>query len=333
MSVKYRIAIRDAMAEAMSEDPDVVVLGQDVGASDGLFRLTEGLHGTFGDGRVIDTPISETATVGMAIGLAMQGFRPVVEVAFSDHLAVCFDAVVNQIAKVRQLWPTQIAELPIVIRTLTGAGMGGGPQHSQSLEALFAHVPGLEVMCPATPSDAKHLLRRAIASPHPVVFLEHKALLRSRGDIQTTLADPGRATVRRTGGDVTIVTYSASLRAVLDAADELGSEDVSAEVVDLRTIVPLDVATVVRSVSRTGRLLVVHEGHEFLGVGAEICAQVAEQLPSLGVRMRRLTPPRVAVPVDRDLEAVYMPSAGDVVEAVRELMGDRLEQPSGGACA
>ncbi len=324
MSVKYRLAIRDAMSEAMEADARVILLGQDVGPSDGLFRITEGLYRKFGQQRVIDTPISETATVGMAIGLALRGYRPIIEVAFSDHLAVCFDAVINQLAKVRQLWPTQIAELPIVIRTLAGAGMGGGPQHSQSLEALFAHIPGLEVTCPSTPSDAKHLLHRAIASPHPVIFLEHKALLRTRGAIEETLREPGHAMVIRAGGDVTIVSYSAAILTALSASEHLATESVSAEVVDLRSIVPLDIGTVVRSVEKTGHLLVVHEGHEFLGVGAEICAQVAERLPRRGIRFKRLTPPRLAVPVDRDLEVAYTVSVADVVSAAREL----IDRPS-----
>lgn len=320
MSLKYRLAIRDAMAEAMEADDRVLILGQDVGLSEGLFRITEGLYPKFGDQRVIDTPISETAMVGMAIGLAMKGFRPIVEIAFSDHLAVCFDAVINQMAKVQQMWPTQITELPIVIRTLTGAGMGGGPQHSQSLEALFAHIPGLEVMCPSTPSDAKHLLRSAIESPHPVIFLEHKSLLRVRGDIEASPSDPGHAAVVREGSDLTIVSYSSAAVTTLSAHKHLAAESVSAEVIDLRTIVPLDIDTILRSVAKTGHLLVVHEGHEFLGVGAEICAQVAETLPQRGIRFKRLTPPRIAVPVDRELEIAYTISAADVVSAAKQLL-------------
>ena len=320
MSIKYRVAIRDALAEAMRDDQNVLVLGQDVGISDGLFRLTEGLYREFGASRVIDTPISEAATLGMAIGLAIRGHRPVVEVAFSDHLAMAFDAVINQMAKLRQLWPSQLPELPIVIRTLTGAGMGGGPQHSQSLEALFAHIPGLVVVAPATPSDAKHLLRESIASPHPVLFLEHKALLRRRGELDAEALPLGQARVVRAGADITVVSYSAALDSVHAAADLLAEAGCSIEVIDLRTVVPLDIGTVLRSVEKTGRLLVVHEAHAFMGVGAEVCAQVGERFSDRGIPMRRLTPPRVPVPVDKRLEDTYLVSPTAVVSAIESLL-------------
>lgn len=329
MSVKYRVAIRDALGEAMREDQSVLILGQDVGVSDGLFRLTEGLYQEFGGDRVIDTPISEAATLGMAIGLAIRGHRPVVEVAFSDHLAMGFDAIVNQMAKLRQLWTSQLPDLPIVIRTLTGAGMGGGPQHSQSLEALFAHIPGLIVVAPATSSDAKHLLKASIASPHPVLFLEHKALLRRRGDIQPDAPPIGHASVTRSGSDVTVVSYSAALDSVYAAAESAAAAGIEAEVIDLRTVVPLDIGAILKSVEKTGRLLVVHEAHAFLGLGAEICAQVGERLWDRAVPMRRLTPPRVPVPVDKGLEEAYLVSPDAIVKAIVDLAESGAEQPLG----
>lgn len=320
MKTKYRVAIRDAMAEAMTEDERVVVLGQDVGRPEGLFRLTEGLWSRFGESRVIDTPISEAGTAGAAIGLALLGYRPIIEVAFSDHLTMCFDAIVNQMAKIPQLFPTQVEGLPIVIRAMTGAGIGGGPQHSQSIEAWFAHVPGLAVVTPATPSDAKGLLKSAIAADFPVLYLEHKALLRVSEEVTDDPVPLGSAAVLRSGEDVTIVGYSATIPVVLEASEHLRNAGTSVEVIDLRSVFPLDIAAIIESVRRTRRLLVVHEAHAFAGVGAEICAQVGEAFPTQVLAISRVTPAPVAVPVSRELEKEYMVKPRDVIEAVGRVM-------------
>lgn len=319
MKTKYRVAIRDAMAEAMVEDERVVVLGQDVGKPEGLFRITEGLWNRFGDSRVIDTPISEAGTAGAAIGLALLGYRPIVEVAFSDHLTMCFDAIVNQMAKIPQMFPTQVKGLPIVIRAMTGAGIGGGPQHSQSIEAWFAHVPGLAVVTPATPSDAKGLLKSAVLADFPVLYLEHKALLRTSGEITDDPIPLGSAAVIRSGEDVTIVSYSATMPVVLEASDHLREGGIRADVIDLRSVFPLDTELIMESVRKTRRLLVVHEAHRFAGVGAEICAQVGEAFSKDVVAISRVTSPPVAVPVSRELEKEYIVKPRDVIEAATEL--------------
>jgi pyruvate dehydrogenase E1 component beta subunit len=320
---KYRVAIRDTLAQEMERDSNVILMGQDIGAANGLFRQTEGLFERFGPERVRDTPISETATVGAAIGLAMLGFRPVVEIAFSDLILTCFDTVVNQLAKLKWMFGTQGPDLPVVIRALTGAGLGVGAHHSQSLEALFAHMPGLNVATPATPRDAAALLRAAIRGNKPTIFLEHKMLLREAGMVpaEPETGEFGRARVAREGTDVTIVGYSATYLTALAASEMLQSEGISAEVVDLRCIAPLDVETIICSVRKTGRLIVVQEAYKPFGAGAEVLARVGrEAFSHLKAPMERIAVPSIPIPAIKKLEAAYLPSPSQVAAVAERLV-------------
>ncbi len=321
---KYRIAIRDALDAEMECDPKVVLMGQDIGRANGLYRLTEGLYKKYGEERVRDTPISETGTLGAAIGLAIKGFRPVVEIAFSDLMMCCFDPIVNQMAKIPYIFGTQGPKMPIVIRSLTGAGMGVGAHHSQSLEALFAHMPGLNVLMPGTAVDAAFLLRQAIRDSRPSIFLEHKMLLRDNGDMTNIESRPsiGQAEVVRHGKDITLVGYALTRKYCLNAAEHLHRTGINAEVVDLRTISPLDTDTVINSVSRTGRLLVVQEAYEPFGVGAEVLAKVGGAgFSFLKGPMERLAVPFVPIPAVKSLEAHYLPSEEKIILKVKQMLG------------
>jgi acetoin:2,6-dichlorophenolindophenol oxidoreductase subunit beta len=319
---KYRIAIRDALASEMESDPRVILMGQDIGVSNGLFRLTEGLYAQFGPDRVRDTPISETATVGAAIGLAMLGFRPVVEIAFSDLMLTCFDTIVNQLAKLKWMFGTQGPDLPVVIRALTGGGLGVGAHHSQSLEALFGHMPGLNVIMPATSNDAGSLLTAALRAKRPSIFLEHKMLLRDSGPVSPgEVGRLGEALVTREGSDITIVGFSYTAKLALQAATSLRAVGVAAEVVDMRCIAPLDTATVARSVRKTGRLLVVQEAYMPFGVGAEIVASVVGQPVSLKAPAERLAVPFLPVPALKVLEQAYLPTVDKIVARSTRICG------------
>lgn len=319
---KYRVAIRDALADEMERDSKVILMGQDIGISNGLFRLTEGLFERFGPERVRDTPISETATVGAAIGMAMLGFRPVVEIAFSDLMLTCFDTIVNQLAKLKWMFGTQGPDLTVVIRALTGAGLGVGAHHSQSLEALFGHMPGLNVLMPATPNDAASLLKAALRSRTPSIFLEHKMLLRDSGPVRPgEIGNLGQALVTREGTDLTLVGVSYTAKLALQAAAALSASGISAEVIDMRCIAPLDTATVARSARKTGRLLVVQEAYQPFGVGAEILASVASQPFSLKAPPERLAVPFLPIPALKVLEQAYLPTVDKIVRASGRICG------------
>jgi pyruvate dehydrogenase E1 component beta subunit len=317
---KYRVAIRDTLAEEMELDSRVILMGQDIGVSNGLFRLTEGLFERFGPERVRDTPISETATVGAAIGLALTGYRPVVEIAFSDLMLTCFDTIVNQLAKLRWMFGTQGPELPVVIRALTGAGLGVGAHHSQSLEALFGHMPGLNVVTPATPNDAAALLRAALRCRTPTIFLEHKMLLRDSGPVRPgEIGAFGQALVTREGTDITLVGHSYTAKLVLQAAEALSRLGIAAEAVDMRSISPLDTATVASSARKTRRLLVVQEGYKPFGVGAEILASVASEGIQLQLPPRRVAVPFMPIPALKALERAYLPTVESVTAAAVQM--------------
>lgn len=323
MQKKFRVAIRDTLAEEMRRDPKIILMGQDIGLSNGLFRLTEGLFDEFGGERVRDTPISETATVGAAIGMAIEGYRPVVEIAFSDLMLSCFDPITNQLAKIPYMFGKQAPVLPVVIRALTGAGLGVGAHHSQSIEALFAHMPGLDVLMPGTPRDAAGLLRSALRGNRPTIFLEHKMLLRDRGPVPDgdVLTPIGQAEIAREGSDLTIVGFALTRKYSLQAAEILSERGISAEVIDLRTVAPIDYTTVIASVARTGRLLVAQEGYRPQGIGAEVIAGVAASraCTTLKAPMRRVTPPFAPIPALKVLEEAYLPSAENIA-AMAELM-------------
>jgi pyruvate dehydrogenase E1 component beta subunit len=320
---RYVKAIADALAEEMARDERVIVLGEDVGAPGGAFGATRGLLTRFGTERVRDTPISETAIVGAAVGAAAGGLRPVVEIMFMDFIGTCWDQVVNQMAKMRYMFGGQV-RLPLVLRTHTGAGLSAGPQHSGSLEAWAVHVPGLKVVMPSTPADVKGLLKAAIRDDNPVVVVENKTLYAMRGEVPAGehLVPLGRADVKREGRDVTVVALSRMVHEALRAAEALASEGVSVEVLDPRTLSPLDRDAILASVAKTGRLVIAHEAWGPCGVGAEIAALVAEHgLAALRAPVRRVTPPFTPVPFSPAMERAWLPGAERIAAAVREVLG------------
>jgi pyruvate dehydrogenase E1 component beta subunit len=318
----YRQAIREALAEEMRRDPAVVVMGEDVGAAGGVFKQTEGLLAEFGAARVIDTPISEAGAFGIAVGAAMTGLRPVFEVMFGDFLTLVMDQLVNQAAKVHYMSAGGF-RVPLVLRTTIGTGANLGPQHSQSLHAWCAHVPGLKVALPATPADAKGLLKAAIRDDNPVIVFEDRFAYAMAGAPPTEEIVPlGRAALAREGRDATVIAVGGMVRAALKAAKLLEREGISVEIVDPRTLVPLDVETLVASVRKTSRALVVDLGHRSYGVTGEIAATVGElAFDWLDAPVMRLGAADVPIPVSRTLEPLTVPDAPRIAQAVRGLIG------------
>lgn len=320
--LRYVRAITEALTEEMTRDERVILLGEDIGAPGGAFGATRGLYQQFGKERVRDTPISETAIVGAAIGAAVNGLRPVVEVMFMDFIATCWDQVVNQMAKMRYMFGGQV-RLPLVLRTHTGAGLSAGPQHSGSLEAWAVHVPGLKVVMPATPADAKGLLKAAIRDDNPVIVVENKVLYGSKGEVPSGdhVVPIGRAAVRREGRDVTVVALSRMVGEALKAAELAAKDGIAVEVLDPRTVSPLDREGLLASVRKTGRLVIAHEAWGPCGAGAEIAALAAEHaLAALKAPVRRVTPPFTPVPFSPPLEKFWLPDAGRILAAVREVV-------------
>jgi 2-oxoisovalerate dehydrogenase E1 component beta subunit len=318
----YLDAIREALAEEMRRDPKVFVLGEDVGAYGGAFGATQGLYEEFGDGRVIDTPISESAIVGISIGAALRGYRPVAEMQFADFIACAFDQIVNQAATLRYRYGGR-AGVPIVVRAPSGGNVGGGLYHSQNPEAWFVHRPGLKVVAPSDAFDAKGLLKAAIRDDDPVLFFEHKYLYRrAKGPVPEgdEIVPIGVAAVRRGGDDVTLLTYGAMVQPSLAAAERLASEGVEVEVIDLRTLSPLDTTAIFGSVEKTNRVLVVHEDVKTLGIGAEIAALITEaRFDHLDAPVMRVTSPDTHVPFSHVLEAAILPNADTITTALRRL--------------
>ena len=313
---RYIDALGEGMAIALEEDESVVVIGIDVGAGGGIFRVTKGLHERFGDERVIDAPISEMGYVGAAVGAAMTGLKPIVEIMFMDFVGVCMDPILNQAAKLRYMTAGAL-EIPVVFRMQTGAGRSAGAQHSQSLEAWFAHIPGLKVVLPATVADARDLMLDAVRDPNPVVFVENRRLYAMRGDAEAERLPLGKARVARAGDDVTVVTWGQMLRECLRAADE---SEASLEVIDLRSLAPLDLDTVVESVRRTGRLLIVHEAVQDFGGGAEIAARVGDLLfDELRTPVKRIGAPAVPMPFSPELEKSLLPTSKTILTAAEAL--------------
>ncbi len=314
----YVRAVNAALASEMRRDSGVVVLGEDV-AEGGPFGATRDLAAEFGASRVRDTPISEAAVTGVAIGAALSGWRPVVEIMFVDFITLALDQLVNHAAKARYMSGGQL-RVPLVLRTQGGAGVRSGAQHSQSLEAWLLHVPGLKVVMPATPADAYGLLRSAIRDDDPVVVVENKALYNDRGAVADDSVVPlGTAAIRRAGRDVTVVATSRLVREALAAADELAREGVDIEVIDPRSLQPLDSETILASVARTHRFVIAHEAVTRQGFGAEVAAIVAEQaLDALDAPILRVGAPFAPVPASPVLEDAYRPAARDVVAAVRK---------------
>jgi pyruvate/2-oxoglutarate/acetoin dehydrogenase E1 component len=316
---RYIDALNEGMATALEEDERVIVMGIDVGAGGGIFRVTKGLHERFGSERVIDTPIAEMGYVGAAVGAAMTGLRPIVEIMFMDFVGVCLDPILNQAAKLRYMTAGAL-EIPVVFRMQTGAGKAAGAQHSQSLEAWFAHIPGIKVVLPATVADARDLMLAAVRDPNPVVFVENRRLYGSKGDIDADPLPLGKARIARAGDDVTVLTWGQMLRTCLAAADE---SDASLEVIDLRSLVPLDWETILASVRRTGRLLIVHEAVQDFGAGAEIAARVGDTLfDELRTPVRRLGTPSVPMPFSPDLERSLLPTSKAISTAAEALLAE-----------
>ena len=317
----YRQAVARGLAQELERDETVVFLGEDVAAAGGVFKATAGLAERF-PGRVLDTPISEQAILGAAMGAAMTGLRPVAEIMFSDFLAVCWDLVANQIAKTRYMTAGQVS-LPLVIRTANGGGLRFGAQHSQSVENWAMAVPGLKVVAPSTPHDLVGLLAAAIRDPDPVLFFEHKALYPVRGEVPDgeILDTLGTAKVLREGGDCTIVALAAMVPRALSAAAELAAAGIEATVVDLRSLVPLDTATLLRSVAATGRLFTVEENPRLCGWGAELVSiAVQEAWSELVAPPIRITTPHVPLPAADALEDHAIPSVGRIVATVSKAM-------------
>ena len=318
----YVDAVRQGIFEEMERDERVFVLGEDVGIYGGAFKVTDGLLEQFGEERVIDTPLSETAIVGAAVGAAMMGMRPVAEMQFADFISCAFDMITNFAAKSR--YRTGVG-VPLVIRGPSGGGVHGGPFHSQNPEAYFAHTPGLKIVQPATAHDAKGLIKSAIRDDDPVLFFEHKFLYRRVKEelpAEDYTVPIGKAAVRRPGRDLSIITYGAMVWTALEAARTLEAEGIDAEVVDLRTLFPLDEETILSTVGKTNKALVLHEATRSGGIGAEIAAVIAERcFEQLDAPVVRVTAPDTPVPFSPPLEDFFLPNAAKVCRAARALAG------------
>jgi len=324
--VIYAQAIRTALAEELKRDERVLVFGEDVGVYGNVYGVTKGLQREFGEERVKDTPISESAIAGIAVGAALMGMRPVAEIMYCDFLTQASDSIVNQAAKYRYMSGGQFS-IPLVVRTPAGGGKGNAAQHSQSLEVWMAHIPGLKVIMPATPRDARGLLKAAIRDLNPVVFIEHKDLYFTKGEMpaEEEVIPIGVADVKRAGEDVTVVSWSKTLLHSLEAAEQLAQEGISVEVVDPRTLQPLDMDCILNSVRKTKRLVVAHEAVEFAGLGAEIAAQVGHRLfGELKAPIQRVGAKFAPIPFSQPLEHFVLPQTEDILEAVRRAMGRSL---------
>ncbi|MBI2845507.1 MAG: alpha-ketoacid dehydrogenase subunit beta [Chloroflexi bacterium] len=316
-------AIKEAIAEEMAREERMVLLGEDIGKRGGVFRVTEGLIDKCGEERVIDTPLAELGIVGIAIGLALNGMRPMAEIQFADFIHPAFDQIVSEMARMRYrsngTWTC-----PMVIRAPYGGGIGGGLYHSQSVEAFFAHVPGLKVVVPGTPYDAKGLLKSAMRDEDPVMYFEHKKTYRLvKGEVpeEEYTVPIGEAEVKREGTDLTVITYGLMLHYSLQAAEEVAKDGISVEIVDLRTVLPLDKKTILESVGKTSKVLIVHEDNKTGGLGGEVAAIIAEEaFDSLDAPIMRLCGPDVpAVPFSPTMQEAFMPNPEKIAEAIRKL--------------
>ncbi len=319
--ISFSEATLEAMSEEMERDSSVFVLGEDIARQGGIFGQFKGLPQKFGTDRVLDTPSSETAIVGAAVGAALAGMRPVADMHFADFIGVCMDEVFNQMAKVRYMFGGQ-CKVPMVLRAPDGIIRSAAAQHSQSVEAWFMHIPGLKVVIPSNPADAKGLLKAAIRSDDPVLYFEHKVLFPMKGPVPDGdhIVPIGKANVSRKGKDVTIVSYSLMMHRALEAAEKLAAEGIEAEVIDLRTISPIDKDTIFESLRKTKRLVIVHEAVKQGGVGAEISALVAEEMIDwLDAPIRRIGAPFVPVPFSPPLEQLVKISADHIAKTVKEI--------------
>ena len=318
----YREAILEATAEEMARDDSVIVMGEDVGIYGGGFGVTEGLIETYGPERVRNTPVSETAFVGTAVGAAATGMRPVVELMFSDFMSVCWDQIMNEAAKFHYMYAGNV-NVPLVIRTASGGGTGAASQHSQSLEAMYCHVPGLKVVVPSTPYDAKGMMKSAVRCNDPVIFLEQKLLYGTKGEVPDGeyTVPIGKAAVRRDGSDLTLISYGRMVQKCLDAAEQLAEKGISAEVLDLRTLSPLDSDAVLSSVRKTGRAVIVHEAVQFAGFGGEISAMIMEQaFDALKAPVRRVGAAFCPIPCAPAMETNVLPDTDRILETAESLI-------------
>jgi acetoin:2,6-dichlorophenolindophenol oxidoreductase subunit beta len=322
--VTFLQAINEALREEMRKNPDIIIMGQDVGVAGGVRGVTKGLYEEFGEERVRDTPISEATTAGVGVGCAITGMRPVVEIMYSDFLGICMDEVMNKMAKWRYMHGSTMS-VPMVLRTSCGGGFGGAAEHSQSLEALFMHIPGLRVAYPATPYDAKGLMKTLLRDDNPSLFFEHRLLYRTKGMIpdEEYYLPLDKAEIMREGTDVTVVAIGLQVGNALAAAQKLQEEGIKAEVIDLRMVAPLDKQTILTSVEKTGRLVVVEEGVKTGGVGAEIAAVVAEEgLFLLRAPVKRVASLDVPIPYSPPMEKYVLPNSEKVIAAVKTVMLD-----------
>ena len=323
MAVKtYREALIEGIDEEMTRDGRVFLLGEDVGLYGGAFATTKGLYEKYGPQRIIDTPISESVIVGSALGSALTGLRPIAQIMFIDFVGVCMDQIANQVAKARYMSGGQVT-VPLVIRTQGGGGRSLAAQHSQSLEAWFMHLPGIKVVLPSTPADAKGLMKSAIRDDNPVMLIEHKLLYNTEGDVPEgeRLTPIGKADIKREGADVSLISYSRMVLRCLEVAEQLAAEGISAEVVDLRSLVPLDMETVIASVAKTNRAVVVYEGHKNAGAGAEVAARLAnEGFDYLDAPVKRVAALDCPLPFNQSLERVVIPETSEIVRHVRSVL-------------
>ncbi|NTU74863.1 MAG: alpha-ketoacid dehydrogenase subunit beta [Anaerolineaceae bacterium] len=320
--ITYLEALREAMSQEMRRDPSVFLMGEDVGVYGGAFGVSKGMLEEFGPERVLDTPISEAGIAGAAAGAAMMGMRPIFEIMFMDFLILSGNQLINQAAKMRFMFGGKVS-IPLVARAPGGSGTGAAEQHSQCLENMFVGIPGLKVVAPATPADAKGMLVTAIRDNNPVIFVEHKLLYRTKGVVPEDLYEVpfGKANIAREGKDLTVLTYSHMVVKSLEAAKELEKEGIDIEVVDLRSLSPLDTETIVKSVSKTGRVLIAHEAPITGGFGGELAAVVAESeaFDRLDAPIRRVAGRNIPIPYNRNLEKAAVPQVEDIIAAARSL--------------
>ena len=325
MSIKtVREALNEAMDEEMARDPNVIIMGCDVGLKGNPFGVTMGLANKYGYDRVIDTPISEPAFTGMGVGAAATGMRPIVEIMFCDWITLATDQIINMAAKMRYMFGGKV-NMPLVIRVPMGAGVGQAAQHSQSLEAWFNHIPGLKVAAPYTPKDCKGMLKAAIRDDNPVIFFENKTCYSVKGEVpdEEYIIPLGKADIKREGESVTIVTYSNMVNVCTKAADMLQTEGISCEIVDLRSLLPLDYDTVIASLKKTGRIVVAHEAAKRGGMGGDIIAEISERaFDYLDAPPLRVGAKNIPTPYSEVLEKAVLPNVNDIVEAVHRVMSD-----------
>ncbi|QDX93804.1 alpha-ketoacid dehydrogenase subunit beta [Brevibacillus laterosporus] len=324
--ITYLEAVREAMSQEMRVNPDVFLMGEDIGVYGGAFGVSRGMIEEFGPERIRNTPISEAAIAGAAVGAAMTGMRPIMELQFSDFVTIAMDQLVNQAAKNRYMFGGK-GKVPMVVRTPSGSGTGAAAQHTQSLEAWMAHIPGLKVVQPSTAYDVKGLLKAAMDDDNPVIFYEHKLLYKSSGNVpeESYTIPLGVADVKREGTDVTIVATAIMVHKALEAAAELEKEGISVEVIDPRTLVPLDTDTIIQSVKKTGKLIVVHEAVKFGGFGGEIASLIAESeaFDYLDAPIRRLGGKWIPMPYNPVLEKAAIPQVPDIIQAVKDTVAHR----------